>query len=413
MATSATSAASIAARILFLAGAIVSAFAAVAPAASVARERGFVEAPAAEDAQDGGGPFSGNAQYIWMVNRSGGTAQRISRAARKHGISTVFVKAGDGSSYWTQFDGVLDGLKAKGVRVCAWQFVYGRNPALEAKVAARAVRRGADCFIVDAESHLEGRYTAARQYMRALRRSIGPHYPVALSSFPYVDYHPSFPYSAFFEPPYAAQYNLPQTYWRAIGHSVSTTLERTFRWNAIYGRPIAPTAGTWLGETPAELRQFRSLAAVKGAPGVSYWAWQFTAPIQWQALGAPFPTRRIASIQGASFARLDRKSKGDPVVWLQIQLRKWGHRVRRTGYFDGKTKAAVLDFQTAAALPPTGTVDDATWRLLLSAPPDGSAEAGAAGGAADPGFAQPRSSRLPAKAYEIAPNGGAGVPSGR
>ena len=32
-------------------------------------------------------------------------------------------------------------------------------------------------------------------YIRRLRDLIGPRFPVALAGFPYVDFHPSFPYS--------------------------------------------------------------------------------------------------------------------------------------------------------------------------------------------------------------------------
>ena len=60
-----------------------------------------------------------------------------------------------------------------------------------------------------------------------LRRLIGVDYPVGLTSFPYVDYHPRFPYSVFLGPG-AAQVNMQQIYWRALGDSVDRAVPRTY-----------------------------------------------------------------------------------------------------------------------------------------------------------------------------------------
>ncbi len=70
--------------------------------------------------------------------------------------------------------------------------------------------------MIDAEGHYEGRYAQAPTYMRTLRALVGPDYPIALAAFPYVDYHPAFPFSVFLGPG-GAQYNAPQLYWKTIG----------------------------------------------------------------------------------------------------------------------------------------------------------------------------------------------------
>ena len=107
-------------------------------------------------------------------------------------------------------------LHANGLKVCAWQYVYGTNPAGEANLGAQAVANGADCLVIDAEAEYEGHYGAAQTYITDLRAKIGPSYPLGLASFPYVSYHPSFPYSVFLGPD-GAQYNAPQMYWKDIG----------------------------------------------------------------------------------------------------------------------------------------------------------------------------------------------------
>ena len=50
-------------------------------------------------------------------------------------MTTLFVKSSDGSSnYWSQFSPQLVAeLHANGLKVCAWQYVYGTNPAGEAE----------------------------------------------------------------------------------------------------------------------------------------------------------------------------------------------------------------------------------------------------------------------------------------
>src|SRR5215217_3213161 len=114
--------------------------------------------------------FRGNGMWIWEAGRSeGGDPVAIAGRARAAGIATVFVKSSDGgSSRWAQFNPTfVQALKAQGLRVCAWQFVYGSDPAGEAALGADAVASGADCLVIDAESQYEGKYAAAQQYMGA------------------------------------------------------------------------------------------------------------------------------------------------------------------------------------------------------------------------------------------------------
>ena len=111
-------------------------------------------------------PPEGNGMWIWYVSRAGGSTGAIASKATARDIGTVFVKSGDAGDYWEQFSpGLVSGLHAAGLRVCAWQFVYGGSPAIEAQVGAKAVQQGADCLVIDAESHYEGRYASADRYI--------------------------------------------------------------------------------------------------------------------------------------------------------------------------------------------------------------------------------------------------------
>lgn len=104
-------------------------------------------------------PLTARGMWIWNLSASsGGSVRLIVSWAREHGVGTLFVKAGDGSSLWSQFSpGLVAALHANGLRVCAWQYVYGNYPVAEADVGAAAVRAGADCLAIDAETEYQGK----------------------------------------------------------------------------------------------------------------------------------------------------------------------------------------------------------------------------------------------------------------
>src|SRR4051794_18265496 len=137
-------------------------------------------------AQAATSPFKLPGMYVWYVNQTqGGDPVKIATQAAKYRIKTVYIKSGDGPNYWTQFDSIVGPLKQLGLRVCAWQFVYGSKPNGEADVAARAINAGADCFVIDAEGQYANKYTAASQYITRLRGLVGGDIEVGLTSFAY------------------------------------------------------------------------------------------------------------------------------------------------------------------------------------------------------------------------------------
>jgi hypothetical protein len=350
-----------------------------------------------------GTAFDGGGMWIWYVNKAnGGDTNAILAQAKAHGISTVFVKSGDGGSYWSQFTPALvSALKAGGLRVCAWQYVYGDKPSAEAAVAARAVTQaGADCFVIDAESEYEGRYSQAQTYVSKLRAAVGASYPIGLAAFPYVDYHPSFPYSVFLGPS-AAQFNVPQAYWKAIGGGVDAVVDHTYRFNRPYGRTIAPLGQTYDAPPSSEIVRFRQLAAAAGATGLSWWSWQHTATAGWNAVGQAI--NPLPSAPAPEYATLAKGAKGDLVLWAQEHLKGAGQPVTIDGDFGAGTQSAVKSFQTGAGLTASGKVDTATWQALLRHAP---------AAAKWSSTAKPTTAKLPARRYEIGPSSGARSGSG-
>ncbi len=310
-------------------------------------------------------PFNGRGMWIWYVSASNhGSVSSIVSQARRYGIGTLMIKSGDGTSYWSQFSSSLvRGLHAAGLKVCGWQYVYGNSPASEARVAAGAAHAGADCFLIDAEAEYEGKYVSAQTYIRTLRKSVGSSFPIALASFPYVDYHPALPYSVFMGPG-GAQYNVPQMYWKDIGVSPDVVYAHTYVFNRPYARPIAPLGQIYSNPPSSQITRFRALAHPYGARGVSWWDWQEAPGYAWHAI-----SQRVGGPSGfrpdPQYARLGSGARGDLVVWAQEHLYSAGQHVAIDGAYGASTSRAVRRFQAAHGLSVDGLVGTQTWQALL------------------------------------------------
>ncbi len=373
------------------------------------------EFPVAEpdpgQARPGDTPFDRQGMWVWYVERTeGGDPARIAARAKRAGIGTLYIKSGDGGDYWSQFSSSLvERLQRAGLDVCAWQFVYGDSPLAEARVAAAAVRRGADCFVIDAEGQYEGKYAAADRYIRALRARIGDDYPLSLAAFPYVDYHPAFPYSVFLGPG-GATYNQPQMYWKAIGTSVREVYEHTYLFNRLWKAPLYPLGQTYQQPRRRELTSFRRFAENYAGQAVSWWAWHETNRSGWGALAADLAGPVFGYRPTVSHPVLRRGSRGDIVVWAQMHLRaaiRTGLLI--TGMFGPMTRSAVREFQSERGIRADGVIGQSTWRALLKFEPVRPGWGGRKGRRAGAGASsaarpsRPLSASLPATAYEVDP----------
>jgi peptidoglycan hydrolase-like protein with peptidoglycan-binding domain len=321
----------------------------------------------------GPSPFDGTGMWIWYMSQSdGGNLTAIAAQAKAAGITTLFIKSSDGpSDFWAQFTPTLVAtLHSLGLQVCAWQYVYGADPAGEAAMGAEAVADGADCLVIDAESSYEGTggYWAAQTYINDLRAAIGPNYPLGLTSFPYVNLHETEPYSVFLGPG-GAQYNLPQIYWKDIGTSPDDAYAQTFVENRIYGRPVVPIGQSYNDVPPAQLTRFRQLASAYGAIGFSFYSWQATNTAGWNALDAPLATPTSPITLATGWPALSQGSKGDQVLWMQEHLAAAVPTTPTSGVFDATTEANLLAFQSAHGIPRSGITDPATWAALLELTP--------------------------------------------
>jgi peptidoglycan hydrolase-like protein with peptidoglycan-binding domain len=314
-------------------------------------------------------PLADHAMWIWLMSATdGGNISKIIAQAKLDGIQTLIIKNGDGRTPWSQFNPTLvKEIHAAGLKVCAWQYVYGNYPLQEAEVGADAKSDGADCLIIDAEVQYQGRYVAAQTYIKDLRARVGAKFSVGLAGLPYVEYHESFPYSVFLGPN-GAQFNMPQMYWIDIGTTVPYIYQTTYTENSIYQRPIYPLGqlyGDSYGSPNAlSVGQFNTLAKDYKAGGVSWWDFQSATP-SWLV-----DTNHVAAapanfVAYTNAVTLVKGNIGDQVIWAQQHLDGAGAKIAIDGDYGASTVTAVKDFQAAHGIPVSGQINGRTWDVLL------------------------------------------------
>ncbi len=254
----------------------------------------------------------GKGFYIWKIPRcEGGDVQAIARVAAEAGLTHILVKIADGTGTynydWSRrrdlVPPLVAALRARGIAVWGWQYVYGKDPVNEARIAVTRMRHlGLDGFVIDAEKEYKNRHEAARTYLRLLRQGL-PHTPIALSSFRFPSYHPRFPWREFLE---GVDINMPQVYW-ITAHNPGAQLRRTVAefqrlrpWRPIVATGSAYPFGNWRPSV-AEIREFMQTARQLGITAVNFWEWHHTrdrlpaaiwraiATFDWGATPAPPP----------------------------------------------------------------------------------------------------------------------------
>jgi hypothetical protein len=238
----------------------------------------------------------GKGFFIWQIpNCDGGSASKIASAAASAGLSHVLLKIADGPyAYNIDAKGhdllppVVSELRARGVSPWGWHYIYGINPAGEAKIAvSRTKALGLDGYVIDAESEFEksGMATPAATYVKALRAGL-PNTPIALSSFRYPNVHKTFPWSTFLA---KCNFNMPQVYWEDAHDPAAQLQESVKELTALKpSLPVFPTGpcypnGKWK-PTTADLTAFLQEAETLKLTGANFFAWDYarqSAYISW------------------------------------------------------------------------------------------------------------------------------------
>ncbi|MCB2146589.1 MAG: hypothetical protein KQI81_08950 [Deltaproteobacteria bacterium] len=226
------------------------------------------------------------AAWIWKIKDVyGGDPALIAAKAKAAGFTDVYIKVADGGYTYNITDGVdkcpatVAALKAVGIKVWGWHYVYGYYPSLEVAAAVKRIGQlGLDGYILDAEVEYKNRPTQASTLCSGIKNAY-PKLPMALASFRFPSYHPEFPWRTFLS---ACTVNMPQVYWQAA-HNAGDQLQRSFDefagLNKQYGLnvPFEPVAAVYSehGWTPTadEEKDFIESATRLSLPGLSFYCW--------------------------------------------------------------------------------------------------------------------------------------------
>ena len=137
----------------------------------------------------------GKGFYIWQVPKCDkGDVGAIAAIAKAADLHHAFIKVADGTKTYNVTSAGVDlvyplvlALRAVGISVWGWGYVYGDFPEAEAEIGVKRMRDlDLDGYIVDAESQYKaaGKATAAKTYMAKLRAGVGA-LPIGLSSYRY------------------------------------------------------------------------------------------------------------------------------------------------------------------------------------------------------------------------------------
>lgn len=243
--------------------------------------------------------LSGKWVWIWNWRRcDGGDPAKVAARLREAGCRGALVKAHDGPRWFDQgrpWREIAAALRAQGLAVGGWAYLYGRDPAGEARLVGETVSYGrADLFVLDVEAEFEGRPQAAEELCRRAREAVGPDFPLYYSSFAIARYHRSFPYPVFAR---HCQGAAPQTYWNAFGWPVQQAVQWTYEDYAALGEPpqrLFPVAGLYAVRPdghagvpyPAaeDVKAFADEAARRGSPGLSFWSYEHMNEEMWAAV---------------------------------------------------------------------------------------------------------------------------------
>lgn len=251
--------------------------------------------------------LKGKGIYIWMIRHTlDGDVEKIADTLEAAGMTHAWIKVADGSGRYNidpqgvdRVPGLVAALRMRGISVWGWQYVYGRYPDLEAKMAIERIKAfDLDGFVVNAEvEYKSAGANAASYYMKALR-AVFPDLPIGLSSYRFPFYHRDFPFDAFLE---YCDFNAPQVYWMGAnnpGEQLVRCLEE-FRTLVKVQKPIFPTGAAFkdsirVGDryvswkpSPAEVVQFMETAEALGFAGFNFWELRnclMNLPDVWQVI---------------------------------------------------------------------------------------------------------------------------------
>lgn len=242
----------------------------------------------------------GKGFFIWRISDcENGDANAIANLAQQADFNHALIKLADRTSpynYDSDSDTdlvlpVAQALRARGIQVWGWHYIYGDEPIGEADIAIQRVQQiNPDVYVLDVEKEFKepGKSAAADKFMDRLRASL-PSLTVALCSYRFPSYHPQIPWQTFLE---SCDLNMPQVYWEFAHNPIEqlTRSVREFQAMTPY-RPIIPVGsaykrGGW-SPTPGDVQQFLQTAQDLNLSAANFWEWSHTRrylPEVWDAV---------------------------------------------------------------------------------------------------------------------------------
>jgi len=215
-----------------------------------------------------------------------GDPAAILEAAQSAGLSHVLVKIADGARpFGVTSTGrdytlpIVQALRAAGLAIWGWHYVYGYDITGEVKIAIQRVSDlSLDGYVVDAEEEYKqpGKDVVARRFMTEIRAGL-EELPIALSSYRFPNYHPELPWSAFLE---QCDYIMPQVYWEQAHNAAGQLRESVRQCNALpHAKPYIATGpayavGGW-APTTQDIQAFLQTAKALNITAVNFFSWDY------------------------------------------------------------------------------------------------------------------------------------------
>jgi hypothetical protein len=238
--------------------------------------------------------------FIWNLSScTQGNSVKLAQKAQAADFKWVTIKVCNGyAEFQTSMLGpAIDALRAVGIKVYGWGYIYGANSfyqslaASEAKVAIKQISIfELDGFMMDPESEYKrlGASTWASTYIHAIRSSL-PDISLGLCSYRFPSVHPELPWSIFLS---HSDFHNPQVYWEGAHNSGQQLRKSVTELKALKDIPIVPVGsaypqGTWF-PTPYDLDDFYATAIDLKLPGWGWWSWQHAEAMQtwWDRISA-------------------------------------------------------------------------------------------------------------------------------
>jgi len=277
----------------------------------------------------------GKGMFIWQLPEcEGGDYHKIVNSALGAKLSWVAIKVVNGtipyapqgmaSTYPLMLASTIQALKAAGIKVWGWGYMYGANPLgiswakAEADITiSQTLGYQLEGYFIDPESEYKrsGAKVWAAVYMAAIRSAM-PTTPLGLCSYRFPRYHPELPWAEFLR---NCDFHVPQMYWEGAhnpGYQLETSVGQL---RALKDIPIIPIGsaypkGLW-SPTYGDLMEFDNKAKELGLPGDGWWSWQhiednvewwnLISAMQWNIVQPPTPPvltleERVSKLESAA-----------------------------------------------------------------------------------------------------------------